>query len=188
MNFIKRVPMGAAAGVLAVGAAGAAALIAPAAAHAANITGAGTSVTVTGSAGDTITQGNTFSYTPSNTTHIYATASTDGNSVSVTELPSFWTLDFAAPQGQALTAGTTYNNVTEYPSTSPTTPGLSVIGNGHTCSTVTGSLPSSRPRSGRMAGSRASMPPSCSTATATRIRRPPARWSSTTARLRPTWP
>ena len=51
-----------------------------------------------------------------------------------------WTLDFATPQGQALTAGTTYDNVARYPFQTSTQPGLSLYGDGRGCNTVTGSF------------------------------------------------
>jgi hypothetical protein len=53
---------------------------------------------------------------------------------------TFWHLDFAAPQGQALTTGTVYDNATRYPFQSPTEPGLSLFGDGRGCNTVTGSF------------------------------------------------
>jgi hypothetical protein len=53
---------------------------------------------------------------------------------------TFWYLDFAAPQGQALTTGTVYDNATRYPFQSPTAPGLSLWGDGRACNTSTGSF------------------------------------------------
>ena len=98
MNLFKRATTRVALGVLATGAL---ALAAPVAAHAATITGAGTSITFSGTGDDYITQDQAWSYDPSNST-INATASTDGNSVGVNITgDTTWTLDFAAPQGQA---------------------------------------------------------------------------------------
>lgn len=137
MNFIKRAAARVAVGVLAVGAA---AVAAPVAAQAATITGPGTSVTFSGSGGDYITQDQAWSYDPSNSV-ISGTVSPDGNHVSVDiNGGTFWHLDFAAPQGQALTAGTVYDNATRYPFQSPTVPGLSLYGDGRGCNTLTGSF------------------------------------------------
>jgi hypothetical protein len=137
MNLFKRATTRAALGVLATGTL---ALAAPAAAHAATITGAGTSVTFSGTGGDYITQDQPWSYDPSNST-ISATASADDNSVAVNiSGNTTWTLDFAAPQGQALTAGTTYDNAARYPFQTSTEPGLSLYGDGRGCNTVTGSF------------------------------------------------
>jgi hypothetical protein len=137
MNLFKRVTTRAALGVLAIGTL---ALAAPAAAHAATITGPGTSVTFSGTGGDYITQDQAWSYDPSNST-IDATASADDSFVGVNiSGDTTWTLDFAAPQGQALTAGTTYDNVARYPFQTSTQPGLSLYGDGRGCNTVTGSF------------------------------------------------
>jgi hypothetical protein len=137
MNLFKRATTRAALGVLATGTL---ALAAPAAAHAATITGAGTSVTFSGTGGDFITQDQAWSYDPSNSA-ITATASADDNSVAVNiSGDTTWTLDFAAPQGQALTAGTTYDNAARYPFQTSTEPGLSLFGDGRGCNTVTGSF------------------------------------------------
>ena len=137
MNLFKRATTRAAVGVLA---AGTLALAAPAAAQAATITGAGTSVTFSGTGGDYITQDQAWSYDPS-TSVISATVSPDGNHVSVgINGGTFWNLDFSAPQGQALTAGTTYDNATRYPFQNPTGPGLSLYGDGRGCNTLTGSF------------------------------------------------
>lgn len=137
MNLFKRASTRAALGVLAVGTL---ALAAPAAAQAATITGTGTSVTFSGTGGDYITGDQAWSYDPSNSV-INATASADGNHVSVgINGDTWWYLDFAAPQGQALTAGTTYDNATRYPFQNPTGPGLSLDGDGRGCNTLTGSF------------------------------------------------
>ena len=137
MNLFKRATTRVALAVLATGTL---ALAGSTAAHAATITGAGTSVTFTGTGGDYITQDQAWSYDPSNST-IDATASTNGNFVEVDiSGDTTWTLDFAAPQGQALTAGTTYDNAARYPFQASTQPGLSLFGDGRGCNTVTGSF------------------------------------------------
>lgn len=97
-------------------------------------------MTFTGSGGDYITQDQAWSYNPANSV-INATVSPDGNSLSVNiNGNTFWQLDFAAPQGQALTAGTVYNNAARWPFQSPTQPGLSLFGDGRGCNTLTGSF------------------------------------------------
>jgi hypothetical protein len=137
MNLGKRTAARVAVGVLA---AGVVAVAAPVAAQAATITGPGTSVTFSGSGGDYITQDQAWSYDPSNSV-INATVSPDGNSLSVDiNGNTTWELDFAAPQGQALTAGTVYNNAARWPFQGPTQPGLSLFGDGRGCNTVTGSF------------------------------------------------
>ncbi len=50
---------------------------------------------------------------------------------------SWWTLDFAAPEGQQLQPGP-YEEATRYPFQSPTGPGLSIYGDGRGCNTLTG--------------------------------------------------
>jgi hypothetical protein len=49
----------------------------------------------------------------------------------------YWTLDFAAPQGQELVPGT-YLNATRYPGQAPTVPGLDFSGDGRGCNTLSG--------------------------------------------------
>lgn len=110
------------------------------AAQAATITGAGTSVTFSGSGGDFVTGDQPWSFDPSNSV-IDASVSSDGNHVSVAiNGNTSWNLDFAAPQGQALTTGTIYDNAARYPFQDPQQPGLSLFGNGRGCNTVTGSF------------------------------------------------
>jgi hypothetical protein len=133
MSFIRRAVIFAAA--LAAVAAG---TVAPA--GAATITGAGTSLTFSGTGGDYITQDQSWSYDPSNSV-ISATVSSDLNHVSVhVDGNTWWDLDLAAPQGQALTAGTVYDNAARYPFEGPTQPGLSLDGDGRGCNTLTGSF------------------------------------------------
>jgi hypothetical protein len=137
MRFVQRAVMLAAAGLLA---AGGAAVAAPAAAQAGIITGPGTQVTFSGTGGDPVTGDQSWSYDLSNS-EIDAFVSADGNHVSVAvHGDTFWDLDFAAPQGQALTAGTVYDNATRYPFQDPAAPGLDFEGNGVGCNTLTGSF------------------------------------------------
>jgi len=53
--------------------------------------------------------------------------------------PEFWTLDFAAPSGEALNVGT-YLNAQRYPFQPNGVPGLSVYGDGRGCNTLTGAF------------------------------------------------
>lgn len=110
------------------------------AAEAFTITGSGTSVTFSGTGGDFVTQDQTWSFDPSNAS-IDAIASPDGNSVGIAVTGSTtWQLGFAAPQGQALTAGTVYDNAARLPFQGPDQPGLTLSGNGAGCNTLTGSF------------------------------------------------
>ena len=51
----------------------------------------------------------------------------------------FFSLDFAAPNGQPLTVGA-YPGATRFPFQAPTEPGLAVFGDGFGCNTLTGSF------------------------------------------------
>lgn len=136
MRFTQRAVTLAAVGLLA----GVAAAVAPVAAQAATITGPGTQVTFSGTGNDWVTGDQPWSYDPSNSV-ITASVSPDDNSITVDiNAGTSWELNFAAPQGQALTAGTVYDNAARYPFQSPTQPGLSLFGDGHGCNTVTGSF------------------------------------------------
>lgn len=139
MNLFKSSAARLAVGTVAAGTLALAAF-APTAAHAETVTGAGTSITFTGTGGDWVTGDQSYAYDPSNAT-ITASASSDDNHVSVgINGNTWWYLDFAAPQGQALTAGTTYDNAMRYPFQNPTGPGLSLDGDGRGCNTLTGSF------------------------------------------------
>jgi hypothetical protein len=121
-------------------AATAATIATAAAAQAVTITGPGTSLTFSGTGGDFITEDLSWEFDPSNSV-INATVSSDFSILTVqVNGSSFWELDLAAPQGQALTAGTEYDNAARYPFQSPTQPGLSLFGDGRGCNTVTGSF------------------------------------------------
>lgn len=139
MNMFKRAVVRAAVGTVAAGTL-ALAVFAPATAHAETITGTGTSVTFSGTGGDYITQDQSWAYDPSNSA-ITASVSANDNTVSASiSGNTWWYLDFAAPQGQALTAGTTYDNAERYPFQGATYPGLSLDGDGRGCNTLTGSF------------------------------------------------
>ena len=86
-------------------------------------------------AGDYIGQGQTFTLIPANGT---ITASGSGSAVHVGFNGStWWDLDFVPPSGASLTPGV-YEGATRWPFQSPTTPGLSVSGDGRGCNTLTG--------------------------------------------------
>lgn len=100
------------------------------------------SLSFSGDPGDFISGGASFSYsTATNDALTVFTDSTD-NHVEVDVRGAngdIWTLDMAAPSGQALAAGT-YSGAIRYPFQAPTVPGLSLFGNGRGCNTVTGSF------------------------------------------------
>lgn len=88
--------------------------------------------------GDFVGQGQTSFLVPSSVT----TTGTNGNSVQIfffTNSGEFWFLDFAAPAGQPLVAGT-YTNAALFPFEAPGQPGLSISGDGRSCNTATGSF------------------------------------------------
>jgi hypothetical protein len=97
---------------------------------------------VTGDPGDYITEGQSYAYSTASNDTLTVAGSTDDSHIEV-EVEAAngdnWELDLAAPQGQALAAGT-YDNATRYPFQSPSVPGLSLIGQYRGCNTVTGSF------------------------------------------------
>jgi hypothetical protein len=90
--------------------------------------------------GDFIGLGLTYGYSTEASDSFDATASTDGTVVSVNVFAAngdFWSLDFEAPNGQPLTAGT-YTGAIRYPFNPLQVPGLSIISNGRGCNELTG--------------------------------------------------
>jgi hypothetical protein len=90
--------------------------------------------------GDYIGGGLTYSYATAANDSFDASASTDNSTVSAGVLGAngdWWFLDFEAPNGQPLTAGT-YTGAIRYPFNPPTVPGLSIFGNGRGCNELTG--------------------------------------------------
>lgn len=131
-TFSSRLPRVLAA-ALAVGVVGAAPAFADPA-------GPGSVVAFSGSGGDYITQDRAWSYDTGNA-QISATASADGNHVSLgVSGDTWWYLDLAAPAGESLTAGTTYDGATRYPFQEADAPGLSLYGDGRGCNESTGSF------------------------------------------------
>jgi hypothetical protein len=88
-----------------------------------------------GRAGDYISGGTTYSYTPAN-----AVIVADGNAshvrVRVTGVP--WDPDFEAGAGEQLLPGTTFTGATRYPFNSDAEPGLDISGNGRGCNQLFG--------------------------------------------------
>jgi hypothetical protein len=121
------------AAVLAAGVAGAA----PASA---DPVGPGSTVSFSGSGGDYITQDRQWSYDTTSST-IKATASADGNRLNLgIDGDTWWYLDFAAPAGESLTAGVTYDGATRYPFNEADEPGLDLSGDGRGCNQLSGSF------------------------------------------------
>jgi hypothetical protein len=106
------------------------------------------SLTMTSDAGDFIGQGQDWSYsTPDATFDTLGDAvSFDGNAIRImlrtANVSDFWNLDFQAPQGQTLTAGTTYAGAVRGIRTSPMgpEPRMEISGNHRGCNTLTGSF------------------------------------------------
>src|SRR5215469_296742 len=101
-----------------------------------------TSLSLVSDTGDFVGLGQTTFLTPADGTFNAQGIST-GNHVGVFFLGNqpgiFWSLDFAAPNGQTLAVGT-YPGATRWPFEAPNQPGLSVFGDGRGCNTLTGSF------------------------------------------------
>ena len=97
-------------------------------------------LTMVSDPGDYIGQGQTWSYDTAAGDVISATTNGSTVNVAVTGYNgTWWYLDFDAPDGQTLTAGTTYANATRYPFNG-SGPGLAIYGEGRGCNTLTGSF------------------------------------------------
>jgi hypothetical protein len=100
------------------------------------------SLSFTGDPGDWVSGGNSYSYSTANKDVLTVTGNSTDNHVEVTvggANGDNWTLDLAAPSGQALAAGT-YSDAARYPFETAAQSGLSLYGNGRGCNTVTGSF------------------------------------------------
>jgi hypothetical protein len=109
------------------------------AAHAQTVTSG--SLSFSGDPGDYITGGQSYSYATTSGDQLSVSSSTNNNVVSISVNAyngDWWYLDFASPVGQALVPGT-YLNATRYPFNGAG-PGLSLVGNGRGCNTLTGSF------------------------------------------------
>jgi len=97
-------------------------------------------LTMVSDPGDYIGQGQTWSYDTAAGDVISATTNGSTVNAAVTGYNgTWWYLDFDAPNGQTLTAGTTYANATRYPFNG-SGPGLAIYGEGRGCNTLTGSF------------------------------------------------
>lgn len=113
---------------------------APAAAEAFVPAGAGSTVSFSGSGGEFITQDREWSFDTSNAT-ISARIFDDGQRLEVLVSGStWWNLEFAAPSGERLTAGVTYEDAARYMFQAPDRPGLSLWGDGRGCNTSEGAF------------------------------------------------
>jgi len=97
-----------------------------------------TQVSFHGDPGDYITGGKSYSYDTVNAIINFSrnfgggvTASISGN--------TWWNFDSAPPSGAAFTTGT-YLNAQRFPFQSPSSPGLSLYGDGRGCNTLTGNF------------------------------------------------
>jgi hypothetical protein len=95
-----------------------------------------TGVYLTGQPGDYIVGNQSLTFLPSNST-ISVSGTAAGVSVSVSAPGHNWTLDFVPPSTVPLSVGD-WGSATRYPFQSPTTPGLSVSGDGRGSNTLTG--------------------------------------------------
>lgn len=101
--------------------------------------GGTTRVTMHSDSGDWVGGGSDYSYTPANATigvwgspeHVEFSVSGDNT--------DWWTADFAAPAGNVLAAGDSFDGATRYPFNNSGS-GLDVTGNGRGCNTVSGSF------------------------------------------------
>jgi len=105
-------------------------------ASAATVNGDGTLLQFSGTGGDFISQDQGWSYDPGNAA-FSADVSPDHRSLRVgVQSSTWWTVDLVAPEGQALTPGTTYQ-ATRAPFQSPTTGGFDLSGDGRGCNEST---------------------------------------------------
>ena len=100
-----------------------------------------TSLTMVSDSGDYIGGGQFYYFTSADGNFTQQGSSTQHVSIDFTT-PSFaqwWYLDFAAPSGQSLAPGN-YTGATRYPFQASNQPGLSIVGDGRGCNTLTGSF------------------------------------------------
>lgn len=124
--------------VLAVGAA--AALPAAAVPSSRHPAGPGSTVTFSGNGNEFITAGREWSF-DTTTAQMWATVwDEDGRELRIqVRGTSLWSLELAAPPGERLTAGVTYENAARSPFQDEA-PGLSLSGDGRGCNRLTGSF------------------------------------------------
>lgn len=100
-----------------------------------------TSLTLSSDSGDFVGAGQFYFFTPADGTFSAQQNFDQGVSLAF-NTPSFgqfWGLDFAAPNNQPLSVGT-YTGAARFPFQASNQPGLSVVGDGRGCNTVTGSF------------------------------------------------
>jgi hypothetical protein len=100
--------------------------------------GGRTRLSMTSSAGDYIGQGQTYAYTPANATIGAAGGRTEITGGVNANDGSWWSVDFVAPSGDILSAGTTYNATRAGFSGSGA--GMDISGDGRGCNTITGTF------------------------------------------------
>jgi len=132
----------AAAGVgLALALAAGTTLLTGTAAHAQDVTTG--SVAFTGDPGDYVSLGQSYSYSTAVQDRLTVGATDDHNSVSVSVVSGtrgdWWYLNFNAPKGSALTAGT-YDGAIRTGPLDPNHPGMDIGGNGRDCGALTGTF------------------------------------------------
>ena len=100
-----------------------------------------TAMVMRGDVGDYIAGPTDYVYTPADTN--FTTQGTGNQAYFSVIQPGYthwWYLDFRAPAGDVLTAGTTYPNAERAPFASAGHPGLDVSGDGRGCNTVSGTF------------------------------------------------
>ena len=102
---------------------------------------AATSLVLTGDRDDVMSGGQGFFFTPDDGPLTASVNSKNGVSLAfhTATYSHSWYLDFSAPNNQFLTVGT-YTGATRFSSLSSNQPGLMVQGDGHACSSLTGSF------------------------------------------------
>ena len=100
-----------------------------------------TSLTLISDPGDFVGGGQFYFFTPADGAFTAQQNFDQGVSLSFNtpSFDQFWNLDFAAPNNQPLTVGT-YTGAVRFPFQASNQPGLSVVGDGRGCNTVTGSF------------------------------------------------
>jgi hypothetical protein len=115
-------------------------LLSGAEAHALPVTDG--SFSFSGDADDYISGGQAYAYATASQDRLNVSGNTDSSVVTVSvdgANGDWWTLNLAAPSGEALAPGT-YTGATRYPFNEATEPGLSLSGNGRGCNRLTGTF------------------------------------------------
>ncbi|MGW5616379.1 hypothetical protein [Streptomyces sp. NPDC003877] len=115
-------------------------LLSGAEAHALPVTDG--SFSFSGDADDYISGGQAYAYATASQDRLNVSGNTDSSVVTVSvdgANGDWWTLNLAAPSGEALAPGT-YTGATRYPFNEASEPGLSLSGNGRGCNRLTGTF------------------------------------------------